>query len=50
MTTGKKKPKRDWDEEDEEIEEEQDLDKWQKKTKVRIQDKAFKKFKQFEDY
>ena len=49
MTT-QKKPKRDWDEEDEEIDEEQDFSKWQKKTNVRIQDKAFKKFKKFEEY
>ena len=50
MTTGKKKPKRNWDEEDEEMEQEEDFSKWQKKTKVKIQDKAFKKFRQYEDY
>ena len=51
MTSGPKKvKKRDWDEEDEEFESDVDIKKFQKKSKVRIQDKAYKKFKKYDDY
>ena len=50
MTT-EKKPKKEWDEDDDEdFEADVNLSKFQKKTNVRIQDKAFKKFKQYENY
>ena len=50
MTLGHKAKKKDWDEGDEEFDEDVDIEKFQKKSKVRIQDKAFKKFKKYDDY
>ena len=44
------KEKKDWDEEDEEFESEVDIQKLQKKSKIKIQERAIKKFKKFEDY
>lgn len=49
MTLGPKPKKTDWDEDDEEYEADVDIQKIQQKSKIRIQDKALKKFKKFDN-
>ncbi len=50
MTMGTKPKKTDWDEDDDDYEADVDIQKLQKKTKIRIDDRTIKKFKKFNNF